>query len=111
MSRGAVVAIVIGVLVAIGVAYVARRGAPLAAVGRDAWTHEMTIHSDALGRDMRALIFEPPGLPSCATKRLLVLFHGRGGDERQWMEGGLGDGVGVDAVARRLIEAGTIPPV
>jgi enterochelin esterase-like enzyme len=118
MRRGrlGVAALAVGAVLLVGavlayLGYAAWRSASIPPVGRDPWTHEITIHSDALGKDMRALAFMPPALASCTQKSVLVLFHGRGGDERQWMEGGAGDGVGIDGIAHRLIEAGTIPPI
>src|SRR5450759_1887183 len=51
-----------------------------------------------------------PGSPQTRAP-VLFLFHGRGGDERSWMAGQDGSGVGVDAVAHGMISAGTIGPL
>ena len=83
---------------------------PVSAVTRDSWTADATVRSELLGRDMAVEVFEPPP-GRCATTAMLVLFHGRGGDQRQWMEGAAGDGVGIDGLAHRLIDDGAIPPL
>jgi enterochelin esterase-like enzyme len=71
-----------------------------------------TVTSAALARDMPISVFEPPSLGGCSAAPILVLFHGRGGDENQWMSGGiLSPGVGIDAIAQNLIDAGSIPPL
>jgi enterochelin esterase-like enzyme len=80
-------------------------GSPLAA---DPWTTSATVASSVLGRDMPAEVFIPQTSPSSA---LLILFHGRGGDQRQWMQGTLGDGVHIDALAHRLIGQQRIRPI
>ena len=80
-------------------------GSPLAA---DPWTTSATVASSVLGRDMPAEVFIPQTSPSSA---LLILFHGRGGDQRQWMQGTLGDGVHIDALAHRLIDEQRIRPI
>ena len=83
---------------------------PVSAVTRDTWSSDAAIHSELLGREMAVEVFEPsPG--GCVTAAMLVLLHGRGGDQRQWMEGVAGDGVGIDVVAHRLIDDGVIPPL
>ena len=74
----------------------------------DSWTMSATITSTVLGRAMPVEVFTPLDEQPTA---LLILFHGRGGDQRQWMEGTLGDGVHVDALAHRLINEGTIRPI
>lgn len=76
----------------------------------DSWTSRSTVASNVLGRDMPIEVFAPPG-PHCASAPVLILFHGRGEDERQWMEGALFDGVGIDATARRLVEAEQLKPL
>jgi len=76
----------------------------------DSLTRRGAVTSDLLGRDMPYEAFVPR--PSnCSEPSLLLLFHGRGGDERQWMEGDFGQGVGIDSVASRLIDEGAIRPV
>ena len=74
----------------------------------DAWTSSASITSSVLGRDMPVEVFVPQTEQPTA---LLVLFHGRGGDDRQWMEGTLGDGVHIDGVAHRLIDQQLIRPI
>ncbi len=81
----------------------------LPVTGRDAWTTSTSVHSQLLGKDMPIEVFAPP--TTCANPELLVLFHGRGADERQWMEGSQGDGVGIDSIAHRLIDAQRIVPL
>jgi enterochelin esterase-like enzyme len=69
-----------------------------------------TIDSAALGRQMAVSVFVPTTV--CARPNVLVLFHGRGGNEGQWMGGSLlSPGVGVDSIAARLIADGAIEPV
>ena len=80
-------------------------GSPIVA---DAWTTSATITSSVLGRDMPVEVFVPQTEQPTA---LLVLFHGRGGDQRQWMEGILGDGVHVDTLAHGLIDQRRIRPI
>jgi enterochelin esterase-like enzyme len=84
---------------------------PLPAVGTDPWTTSATIHSDLLGRDRPIEVFAPPAAQACAVRPLLLLFHGYGADERQWMNGVLGDGLGIDSTAHELIAAGRMAPV
>jgi enterochelin esterase-like enzyme len=76
---------------------------------RDGWTSDSVVHSELLGRDMPIEVFEPPR--ACAVQRVLVLFHGAGGDQSQWMEGRFFDGVGIDRIARQLIDEKRIDPV
>src|SRR4051794_38723798 len=108
MSRRAIgitIALVLIVIVLVAGAAVALR-AP------EPWTSAATVPSSLLGRDMPIEVFAPPAAASCPNAPVLVLFHGAGGDEMQWMGGSLlSPGVGVDALARRLIAAGEIEPV
>ena len=55
--------------------------------------------------------FRPPQAQECMSPPVLYLFHGSGADQGQWMAGNLGLGVGVGAVAHRLIDARQIRPV
>ena len=103
----AVVALAVGILALGGRIIVGPQ--PVTRVAPDPWTTTITIHSTALGRDMAAQVFLPPSLDP--QHRAPVLFHGRGGDERSWMAGQDGSGVGVDAVAHGMITAGTIGPL
>jgi enterochelin esterase-like enzyme len=78
---------------------------------RNSETYSTTVHSVLLGRDMPVEIFRPAEAEGCANAPLLYLFHGSGANQDQWMNGDFGTGVGVDSVARRLIDAGQIQPV
>jgi enterochelin esterase-like enzyme len=72
----------------------------------------VTIHSAALGRDMRALVFTPTPFDPAKRYPVLYLFHGRGGDETTWMGGHIGqDGIGIDGIAQRMISEDRIPPL
>jgi enterochelin esterase-like enzyme len=66
----------------------------------------ITLPSIALGRDMPALVWLPEEPAPRATYPLVVLFHGQGGDEGAWFHG-----IGIDVIARELIDEGRIPPV
>ena len=77
----------------------------------DIYTASATIHSTLLDRDMAVEVFRPPAAQTCDSGPILYLFHGSGADERQWMAGDFGTGVGIDTVARRLIDNGRIRPV
>jgi enterochelin esterase-like enzyme len=76
---------------------------------RDGWASDSLVHSQLLDRDMPIEVFNPP--QTCASQRVLVLFHGRGGDQSQWMEGRFADGVGIDRIARQMIDEERIGPV
>jgi enterochelin esterase-like enzyme len=89
-------------LIVVGVSFLILR--------RDSGTTKSYVHSAGLGRDMAIEVFTPTGT-HCSSAPVLLLFHGRGGDERQWLEGAPFDGIGIDATARRLIESGDIAPV
>ena len=102
----AVVALAVGIVAVRGRLIVGPQ--PVTRVAPDPWTATITIHSTALGRDMPAQVFVPPNLDPQHRAPVLFLFHGRGGDERSWMAGQDGSGVGVDAVAHGMISAGTI---
>ena len=80
-------------------------GSPIVA---DSWTTSATITSSVLGREMPVEVFVPRTQQPTA---LLVLFHGRGGDQRQWMEGVLGDGIHVDSLAHGLMDQHRIPAI
>ena len=57
-------------------------------------------------------VYAPPSAAGCPDAPLLILFHGVGGDENQWMAGSaLSPGVGVDSIADGLISAGLIRPL
>ena len=71
----------------------------------------VTIHSALLGRDMAALIYRPRGFDAARAYPVLYVFHGYTGNERDWFEGLLGGGVGVDQAAERLVAQGEICPV
>lgn len=68
---------------------------------------EATLHSEALGSDMKAMIYLPPGYSAEERYPVLYVLYGYGGDRHTWFDGGLG----VNAVADRLIEAGKIRPL
>jgi enterochelin esterase-like enzyme len=71
-----------------------------------------TVQSAALGRDMPIDAYSSPHVADCANAPILVLFHGRGGDEHQWMGGSLfSPGVGVDQIADALVHSRQIPPL
>lgn len=105
----AVVALAVGILVVRGRFIVGSQ--PVSRVAPDPWTTTITVHSTALDRDMAAQVFLPPNLDPQHRAPVLFLFHGRGGDERSWMAGQDGSGVGVDSVAHGMISAGTIEPL
>lgn len=105
----AVVALALGIVAVRGRFIVGSQ--PVTRVAPDPWTTTITIPSAALGRDMAAQVFLPPNLDPQHRAPVLFLFHGRGGDERSWMAGQDGSGVGVDAVAHGMISAGTIGPL
>jgi enterochelin esterase-like enzyme len=107
LSALAIVAVLVGL---IGWRLLRALPTPVSAVTRDSWTADATVHSELLGRDMPMEVFQPPA-ERCLPTALLVLFHGRGGDQRQWMEGVSGDGVGIDATAHRLMTEGRLSPV
>jgi len=87
-------------------------GASPAAPGPTGNVTAIAIRSAALGRDMPALVFTPASFDPARRYPVLYLFHGRGGDETSWMDGHLGqDGVGIDAIAQRLITEGRIRPL
>jgi enterochelin esterase-like enzyme len=113
MSRRAVgIAVVVILVVVVGAAFIGWRVVEGQFGSADAWTAAATVPSVALGRDMPIEVFTPPGASSCPSAPVLVVFHGRGGDEKQWMGGSLlSPGVGVDALAHRLIDSDTIEPV
>jgi S-formylglutathione hydrolase FrmB len=54
----------------------------------DGRLHELTLHSDALGRETRVRVLLPAAYdsPAAAGERypLLLLLHGAGGDQRDW---------------------------
>jgi enterochelin esterase-like enzyme len=108
-ARVAVGALVLAALVAIGVVAFFGGSIPTP-VARDAWTSSDVLHSSLLGRDMPIEIFRPQSAATCARESVLYVFHGRGGDQNQWIGGGFG-GAGADAVAHGLIANGTIRPV
>jgi enterochelin esterase-like enzyme len=57
-------------------------------------------------------VYSSPSVSNCARAPILVLFHGRGADESQWLNGSLlSPGVGIDAIAQRLVDGGAIPPL
>lgn len=93
----------------ISAAVVAVLGVGFAVSRVNSGTTRSTVHSAALGRGMPIEVYTPSH--PCRDEPVLLLFHGRGGDERQWMEGSLFDGVGIDATAARLIAAGEIRPI
>lgn len=107
--RLAAVCLVTAVVAAVALASLwlttAGSGSPIVA---DSWTTSATVASSVLGRDMPVEVFTPRNEQPTA---LLILFHGRGGDQRQWMEGVLGDGVHVDSLAHGLIDQHLIRPI
>jgi enterochelin esterase-like enzyme len=113
MSRRTVgIAVVVILVVVVGAAFIGWRMVEGEFGSADAWTAAATVPSVALGRDMPIEVFTPPGASSCPSAPVLVVFHGRGGDEKQWMGGRLlSPGVGVDALAHRLIDSDVIQPV
>jgi enterochelin esterase-like enzyme len=95
------------VVVTAAVTWVARRdpGAEPEPLPPRAGVESIALPSTALGRDMPALVWLPEQPRPGATYPLVVLFHGQGGDEGAWF-----DGVGIDEIARDLIDGGRIPP-
>lgn len=110
MRKTAIVGVAAIVLLAAGaVVYLnVLRGNVALALVPDPWTSTASIHSDLLNRDMAIEVFRPPADESCSPQPVLFLFHGSGSDQRQWMEGDFGTGVGIDAIAHRLIDSGRI---
>jgi enterochelin esterase-like enzyme len=109
MKWRAAAVIGLGAVVAAAGAYVfIRDRSALPVVGVDSWTMSTSIRSELLGRDMPIQVFRPPSSGDGEPLPVLFLFHGRGADETQWMAGRFGDGVGVDSLAHRLIDAGSI---
>lgn len=71
-----------------------------------------TVPSAALGKDMAIDVYSSSAVDGCAGAPILVLFHGRGGGAGQWMGGSpFSPGVGIDAIADRLVESGAIAPL
>jgi enterochelin esterase-like enzyme len=98
-------------LIAVALVAILSGWRPHLSIGRDEWTTTTSVHSALLGRDMSLEVFLPPNVAKCAHHPVLFVFHGRGADQTQWMAGFLSDGVGVDRLVHRLIEAGQIRPV
>jgi enterochelin esterase-like enzyme len=81
-----------------------------APLGPQPTTSRIKVQSESLSGSMRVEWYLA-GPPGSHPDRLLVLLHGRGGDEPSWFAGSFGDGIGVAAIADRLVAAGQIPPV
>jgi len=64
-----------------------------------------TFRSEALGRDMRYVVWLPPGYDDSQRRYpALYLLHGMGGNERQWLD------VGVGKIAEQMIRTREIKP-
>jgi enterochelin esterase-like enzyme len=72
----------------------------------DPTVKSISIDSHALGRAMPADIWIPPGKDANSVHSVLILFHGRGADQHQWFQGG----VGVQGIATELASMGDIDP-
>jgi enterochelin esterase-like enzyme len=79
-------------------------------LGPQPTTERIDVQSAALGRSM-PVEWHLAGPQDGRPANLLVLLHGRYGDERSWFGGANDDGVGVAEMADRLVNGGAISPV
>src|SRR4051794_30919487 len=78
----------------------------------DPTVKSMTIQSTALGRPMPADVWMPPGVTAEFVNRVLLLFHGRGADQHQWLTGGVRlQEIATSLAARDLIDSPAIVSV
>lgn len=67
---------------------------------------QLSVPSRALGRDMAAAVYLPPGYERAARYRLLYLFYGYGGDENAYFTG-----LALHRAADHLIASNAIEPL
>jgi S-formylglutathione hydrolase FrmB len=100
--RGGRAAILLALVVGIVVLVLPARGAaPRGRVGK------MTLHSGALGRSERVLVYTPPGYSARRARRypVVILLHGVPGRPEEFVDHGIAGRLD------RLIASGAIPPV
>jgi enterochelin esterase-like enzyme len=67
---------------------------------------KLTFHSKSLDTEMNVNVYVPKGYTSTQAYPVLYLIHGYNGNESTWVKSN-----GIDLVADKLIDAGTIEPL